>query len=59
LRERVVRCYYQGETMRIADIFNVSVGMTVYVYESRDKVVCQIWKLPGVEKHPELGRYTN
>ena len=34
LRERIVQCYHQGETMRtVADIFNVSVGFVHHVVD--------------------------
>ena len=34
LREKIVRCYHQGETMRsVAEIFNVSVGFVHYVVD--------------------------
>ena len=38
LREKIVQCYRQGETMRIvAEIFNVSVGFVYYAVDPHRK----------------------
>ncbi|KAF9779668.1 Homeodomain-like protein, partial [Thelephora terrestris] len=38
LRERIVRCYHQGETMRaVADTFNVSVGFVHHIVDLHRK----------------------